>query len=224
MFIRFMFSFVLYDGALTTCSPYLASSFSFFCFRLCFIFLHWIFLSLLEMGTLCNACGINYRRALSKAPEGQLDLDSLAVEMGHTRLSIQKALKRQRKQAATMQQFKRSRSASRSSPRSPPIVPGAPGPSSPLSMLLCDPGGPDTSRGDWMQSVPRNAVSSASAAAASSSAHPSYAPPGSAHSNSHHALQPSRGRRSGQAQSQSQSRLPPFEAFLGDLQKRDSFQ
>lgn len=56
-----------------------------------------------EMGTLCNACGINYRRALAKSPAGSLNLDRLAEQMGHTRLSIQKALKKQRKLSAPPQ-------------------------------------------------------------------------------------------------------------------------
>eukprot|EP00178_Gracilaria_changii_P016698 TRINITY_DN479_c4_g1_i3.p1 TRINITY_DN479_c4_g1~~TRINITY_DN479_c4_g1_i3.p1 ORF type:complete len:305 (+),score=51.99 TRINITY_DN479_c4_g1_i3:85-915(+) len=72
----------------------------------------------LEMGTLCNACGINYRRALQKAPNGALDLDQLAHQQG-TRLSIQKALKRQRKLSPSAvlspapTQFKRSRPTER---------------------------------------------------------------------------------------------------------------
>lgn len=61
------------------------------------------------MGTLCNACGINYRRALAKSQDGTLNLDRLAAEMGNARLSIQKALKRQKKLAAPLHQFKRSR-------------------------------------------------------------------------------------------------------------------
>lgn len=54
------------------------------------------------MGTLCNACGINYRRALTKTATGKLNLDSLAQSAGHptARPSIQKALKRVRKQGA----------------------------------------------------------------------------------------------------------------------------
>lgn len=67
------------------------------------------------MGTLCNACGINYRRALAKSPGGNLNLDRLAEQMGHTRLSIQKALKRQRKLSAPPHQFKRSRAVPRPS-------------------------------------------------------------------------------------------------------------
>lgn len=55
------------------------------------------------MGTLCNACGINYRRALAKSQGETLNLDRLAEQMGHTRLSIQKALKRQRKLTASAQ-------------------------------------------------------------------------------------------------------------------------
>ncbi|CAN8076999.1 unnamed protein product [Agarophyton chilense] len=74
----------------------------------------------LEMGTLCNACGINYRRALQKAPDTMLDLDQLAQQQG-TRLSIQKALKRQRKLSPTLSpalspaltQFKPNRTAER---------------------------------------------------------------------------------------------------------------
>lgn len=59
--------------------------------------------NLTEMGTLCNACGINYRRALSKMPAGKLNLDTLAQCAGHptARPSIQKALKRVRKQSAS---------------------------------------------------------------------------------------------------------------------------
>lgn len=49
------------------------------------------------MATLCNACGINYRRALSKTSSDSLNLDLLAQQTGSARLSIQKALKRQRK-------------------------------------------------------------------------------------------------------------------------------
>ena len=48
------------------------------------------------MGTLCNACGINYRRALHKS-RGTLDLDQLARAMGPSRPSIQKSLKRLRR-------------------------------------------------------------------------------------------------------------------------------
>lgn len=54
------------------------------------------------MATLCNACGINYRRARSKA-NGRLDLDGLARSMGTKRLSIQKSLKRQRKLELSIQ-------------------------------------------------------------------------------------------------------------------------
>lgn len=50
------------------------------------------------MNTLCNACGINYRRALSKT-RGLLDLDALARSMGPSRPSIQKSLKRLRRSA-----------------------------------------------------------------------------------------------------------------------------
>lgn len=52
------------------------------------------------MATLCNACGINYRRALGKTTQDQLDLDLLAQQTGRGRLSIQKALKRIRKQSS----------------------------------------------------------------------------------------------------------------------------
>ena len=52
---------------------------------------------------LCNACGINYRRALTMA-KGQVDLDELARSMGsispNSRPSIHKTLKRQRAAAA----------------------------------------------------------------------------------------------------------------------------
>lgn len=55
------------------------------------------------MGTLCNACGINYRRALKMYPD--LDLDKLSQQVAATtvtpnekpRASIQKSIKRQRK-------------------------------------------------------------------------------------------------------------------------------
>lgn len=54
------------------------------------------------MATLCNACGINYRRARLKA-KGRLDLDRLARAMGSKRPSIQKSLKRQRKLELSLQ-------------------------------------------------------------------------------------------------------------------------
>lgn len=56
----------------------------------------------LAMSTLCNACGINYRRALAKRPAGsRLDLDRLAGAVsGPARPSIQKALKRMRAREA----------------------------------------------------------------------------------------------------------------------------
>lgn len=46
------------------------------------------------MATLCNACGISYRRALAKTSNGYLNLDQLAQQTGPGRRSIQKALKR----------------------------------------------------------------------------------------------------------------------------------
>lgn len=48
------------------------------------------------MRVLCNACGINFRRATAKraVEEGPIDLDALAREMGPARPTIQKALKR----------------------------------------------------------------------------------------------------------------------------------
>lgn len=58
---------------------------------------YFIYFNILEMAVLCNACGINYRRALSKTESGGLNLDRLAHQAGKDRLSIQKALKRQRK-------------------------------------------------------------------------------------------------------------------------------
>lgn len=50
------------------------------------------------MRVLCNACGINFRRAAAKRSpcEGPIDLDVLARAMGPARPSIQKALKRAR--------------------------------------------------------------------------------------------------------------------------------
>lgn len=50
------------------------------------------------MSVLCNACGISYRRAITKS-DARVDLDRLAREMGPTRPSIQKSLKRQWRQA-----------------------------------------------------------------------------------------------------------------------------
>lgn len=61
---------------------------------------------ILEMSTLCNACGINYRRALSKT-SGLLDLDALARSMGPSRPSIQKSLKRLRRSAYSSHSSKR---------------------------------------------------------------------------------------------------------------------
>lgn len=48
------------------------------------------------MRVLCNACGINFRRATAKRSQGEgpIDLDALARAMGPARPSIQKALKR----------------------------------------------------------------------------------------------------------------------------------
>lgn len=55
------------------------------------------------MSLLCNACGINYRRALSKS-KGTVNLDDLARAMGPItapcRPSIHKSLKRQRAAAS----------------------------------------------------------------------------------------------------------------------------
>lgn len=69
-----------------------------------------------EMGTLCNACGINYRRALSKVHSGiDLNLDRLSQQYaGHSRLSIQKALKRHSKRPVV-----KSHKVNRSSRRDP---------------------------------------------------------------------------------------------------------
>lgn len=53
------------------------------------------------MSTLCNACGINYRRALHKSC-GKLDLDQLARAMGPSRPSIQKSIKRLRRTKKTI--------------------------------------------------------------------------------------------------------------------------
>ncbi len=47
------------------------------------------------MSTLCNACGINYRRA--RKYETGLDLDKLSKEVGPNRPSILKSIKRVRK-------------------------------------------------------------------------------------------------------------------------------
>lgn len=47
------------------------------------------------MSTLCNACGINYRRA--RKYEVGLDLDKLSREVGPNRPSILKSIKRVRK-------------------------------------------------------------------------------------------------------------------------------
>jgi len=47
------------------------------------------------MMTLCNACGINYRRAVKN--EGKfIDLDQLSRDTSCLKLSIQKSIKRQR--------------------------------------------------------------------------------------------------------------------------------
>ncbi len=57
----------------------------------------------IAMSLLCNACGINYRRALSKS-KGNVNLDDLARAMGPItapcRPSIHKSLKRQRAAAS----------------------------------------------------------------------------------------------------------------------------
>lgn len=72
------------------------------------------------MATLCNACGINYRRALSKTPTQHINLDRLAQQTGSTRLSIQKALKRQRKvSSSSSSSSPHSSHSSSSSPSSP---------------------------------------------------------------------------------------------------------
>lgn len=55
-------------------------------------------------GPLCNACGINYRRALSLRNGVHIDLDDLARAMGPARPSIQKALKRAERQAERMRE------------------------------------------------------------------------------------------------------------------------
>ncbi len=92
-----------------------------------------------EMETLCNACGINYRRALVKSTTGRLNLDSLARAMGPSRPSIQKALKRQRRQANPTLPSKRSRPTNKfSRSRRFPSLELRASPSSPISMLLCD--------------------------------------------------------------------------------------
>lgn len=51
------------------------------------------------MGILCNACGINYRRAVAGSGGVGIDLPRLAEAMGPVRPSIQKALKRVRREA-----------------------------------------------------------------------------------------------------------------------------
>lgn len=95
------------------------------------------------MGTLCNACGINYRRALVKSAAGRLNLDLLARDMGPSRPSIQKAIKRQKKLMRPPSPTKRSRTVPRQSRRrTPPASASHNAPSSPISMLLCESSSP----------------------------------------------------------------------------------
>ena len=194
------------------------------------------------MSTLCNACGINYRRALAKYTDGTLDLDRLAQEMGHTRLSIQKALKRQRKLSAPPHQFKRSRTTSRTDrfatraaerfPINPRI--GLSNTHSSLTMLLSD----DSIQTGKTGSTRRvNALDSLES--------PYYAPPAPRTSYASHPLSskstpphtphvpipqdyttPSCHSVYTQSSSErtvtrvEQSPLPPFQSFIGDIQRR----
>lgn len=120
----------------------------------------------LEMGTLCNACGINYRRALSKSGSGKVDLDLLARDMGPSRPSIQKAIKRQRKLAVPPSSPKRNRTAPRASRHSTSSSGRSSVSSgSPISMLLCEngnsPGSPSKScHGDHYSSSHYSSTSS----------------------------------------------------------------
>ncbi|PXF40638.1 GATA zinc finger domain-containing protein 12 [Gracilariopsis chorda] len=68
------------------------------------------------MKTLCNACGINYRRAQRKVPFLVVDFDVL-VQKQRVRLSIQKELKRQLKLSQMLIQSKRTKQAQRGRPR-----------------------------------------------------------------------------------------------------------
>lgn len=166
------------------------------------------------MGTLCNACGINYRRALAKSPGGVLNLDRLSEQMGHTRLSIQKALKRQRKQGAFPAPFKRARPGTRPIERFtqrhyeryvyPPRFPGGGTSHSTLTMLLDNGVGPAPGPAP----VPR--------------AHDHYAP---ADAGMPAARSAPAGRYYGAPMDgglREESRLPPFQAFIGDLERRTS--
>lgn len=183
------------------------------------------------MGTLCNACGINYRRALAKSPGGVLNLDRLSEQMGHTRLSIQKALKRQRKLSAAPHQFKRSRAISRPNDRFAPRTTdrfGLPtrlplnNSNSTLTMLLAD--DPAAQRRNMVMGptssldTPVYPVARAGTAARYLGAPPV---PGLEYPA---AVQPAVhgvvDQNAGQGREDDQSRLPPFQAFIGDLERR----
>lgn len=187
------------------------------------------------MGTLCNACGINYRRALAKSSPHSLDLDALSRHMGHAKLSIQKALKRQRKIAAPpSHQFKRLRSptASVASIRSPISTSNSESPAS-LRRILSDTTA-DTARGSasssttimvtdsahWqapvMSPCPRATASNAGVASTSTP------PPLNALRHDNYTSHSSLFSHTRSDQHRDHSRLPPFETFIGELQQRYS--
>lgn len=199
-----------------------------------------------RMGTLCNACGINYRRALAKSQGGVLDLDRLSEQMGHTRLSIQKALKRQRKLATAPHHFKRSRTVTRPIDRfthramdrfpishRPTITTSS---HSTLTMLLDDhPSVTDQTRHPIIASSPLDvAVFPQARTPTSTNAAGRYLgmPPVGSVDYSSSALtqsvmvEPQHVDRSTVAaqvvREEDQSRLPPFQAFIGDLERRTS--
>lgn len=183
------------------------------------------------MGTLCNACGINYRRALAKSPGGVLNLDRLSEQMGHTRLSIQKALKRQRKLSAAPQ-FKRSRSVTRPTDRFAPRTTdrfGIPtrlplnNAHSTLNMLLAD--DPAAQRRNMVMGA-TNALDSPvfPVPRAGTAARylgvppvPGLEYPAAVQHAAHGVVEQNAGQ--GREDDQS-SRLPPFQAFIGDLERR----
>lgn len=209
----------------------------------------------LEMGTLCNACGINYRRALAKSPSGTLNLDRLAEQMGHTRLSIQKALKRQRKLSAPAHDFKRTRSvmATRASERGyaaprrssaeryPVVYSSSPQQLAPnnshssLNMLLSgDDGGGHQGEfeiarrrcalaGGSLDSAMFPVIGHANDGRFGGGGHDIGMSLGVGYGSPRQAMSDQeRERTSGCGRPEDQSRLPPFQAFIGNLERRTS--
>lgn len=210
----------------------------------------------IEMGTLCNACGINYRRALAKSPSGTLNLDRLAEQMGHTRLSIQKALKRQRKLSASVCDFKRTRPvvATRAPERgyaaprrssaerfaiacssSPQQLPPNNSHSS-LNMLLSSGGDGGGAQGEFELARGRGALAGSSLDSAmfpvigqandgrfAGGGHDVGMSLGVGYGSPRQAVSDQeRERTGGYGRPEDQSRLPPFQAFIGNLERRTS--